>query len=77
MIHLKMLSPDQKLAEIRRLYFETTKRTIQQDLERALEPILSEATERQVSSAFEDLSFAVRNEQRRSPTVVASESITV
>jgi hypothetical protein len=37
MIHLKMLTSDEKLAEIRRLYFKTTKRTIQQDLERALD----------------------------------------
>lgn len=43
------------------------------DLERALEPILSEATERQVSSAFDDLSFAVRNEQRRSFDEIAQE----
>ncbi len=43
------------------------------DLERALEPILSEATERQVSSAFEDLSFAVRNEQRRSFDEIAQD----
>jgi len=33
---LKMLSADDKLAEIRRLYFQTTRQTIQQDLERAL-----------------------------------------
>ena len=31
-----MLSTDEKLAEIRRLYFSTTRETIQQDLERAL-----------------------------------------
>jgi uncharacterized protein len=43
------------------------------DLERALEPILSEAAERQVSSAFEDLTFAVRNEQRRSFDEIAQE----
>ncbi len=43
------------------------------DLERALDPILSEATERQVSSAFEDLSFAIRNEQRRSFDEIAQE----
>lgn len=43
------------------------------DLERALEPMLSEATERQVSSAFDDLSFAVRNEQRRSFDEIAQE----
>ncbi|QND53185.1 DUF2497 domain-containing protein [Phyllobacterium sp. 628] len=43
------------------------------DLERALEPILSEATERQVSAAFGDLSFAVQNEQRRSFDDIAQE----
>jgi uncharacterized protein len=43
------------------------------DLERALEPILSEAAEREVSSAFEDLTFAVRNEQRRSFDEIAQE----
>ena len=42
-------------------------------LEQALEPILSEATERQVSSAFDDLSFAVHNEQRRSFDEIAQE----
>lgn len=36
MTQLKMLTTDDKLAEIRRLYFRTTKQTIQQDLERAL-----------------------------------------
>lgn len=43
------------------------------DLERALEPILSEATERQVSAAFGDLSFAVQHEQRRSFDDIAQE----
>lgn len=43
------------------------------DLERALEPILSEATERQVSAAFNDLSFAVQHEQRRSFDDIAQE----
>jgi hypothetical protein len=33
---LKMLSADDKLAEIRRLYFQTTRQTIHQDLDRAL-----------------------------------------
>src|SRR5262245_22391634 len=32
----KMLSTDDKLAEIRRLYFSTSAKTIQQDLEKAL-----------------------------------------
>jgi hypothetical protein len=37
MIQFKILTSDEKLAEIRRLYFRTTKQTIQQDLERALD----------------------------------------
>ena len=31
-----MLTADEKVAEIRRLYFQTTRHTIQQDLDRAL-----------------------------------------
>ncbi len=38
---LVMLSPDDKLAEIRRLYFKTTKRTIGQDLAKALDLLKS------------------------------------
>jgi len=34
---LPMLSADDKLAEIRRLYYATTAKTIQQDLARALD----------------------------------------
>jgi hypothetical protein len=36
-----MLTTDDKLAEIRRLYFSTTKQTIQQDLARALDLLKS------------------------------------
>lgn len=45
MTQLKMLSADDKLAEIRRLYFRTTKPTIQQDLARALDLLKSMTTE--------------------------------
>ncbi|HUK34366.1 MAG TPA: hypothetical protein VLV86_10665 [Vicinamibacterales bacterium] len=38
---LPMLSADDKLAEIRRLYFRTTAKTIQQDLEKALDLLKS------------------------------------
>ena len=38
---LPMLSPDDKLAEIRRLYFQTTAKTIQPDLEKALDLLKS------------------------------------
>jgi hypothetical protein len=45
MTTLKMLSAEDKLAEIRRLYFQATKHTIQQDLERALDLLKSMNTE--------------------------------
>jgi hypothetical protein len=38
---LPMLSAEDKLAEIRRLYFKTTAQTIQQDLEKALDLLKS------------------------------------
>jgi len=38
---LQMLSPDDKLAEIRRLYFTTTKQTIHKDLAKALDLLKS------------------------------------
>ena len=42
---LRMLSADDKLAEIRRLYFSTTKQTIQEDLAKALALLKSMASE--------------------------------
>jgi len=45
MTRLKMLSADDKLAEIRRLYFSTTKQTIQDDLAKALDLLKSMDTE--------------------------------
>jgi hypothetical protein len=42
---LPMLSTDQKIAEIRRLYFRTTRQTIQDDLTRALDLLKSMASE--------------------------------
>jgi hypothetical protein len=45
MTPLKMLSTDDKLAEIRRLYFSTTKQTIQEDLTKALDLLKSMHTE--------------------------------
>jgi hypothetical protein len=41
MTPLKMLSADEKIAEIRRLYFSTTKKTIQDDLAKALDLLKS------------------------------------
>jgi hypothetical protein len=42
---LPMLTTDEKLAEIRRLYFATTPQTIQQDLEKALDLLKSMSSE--------------------------------
>ena len=42
---LRMLSTDDKLAEIRRLYFRTTRATIQEDLAKALDLLKSMPSE--------------------------------
>jgi hypothetical protein len=42
---LPMLSLDQKLAEIKRLYFRTTRTTIQEDMGKALDLLKSMTTE--------------------------------
>lgn len=42
---LRMLTSDDKLAEIRRLYFKTTRQTIQEDLAKALDLLKSMTTE--------------------------------
>ena len=44
-MRLPMLSTDEKIAEIRRLYFSTTRQSIQQDLEKALDLLKSIASE--------------------------------
>jgi len=40
-VKLPMLSADDKLAEIKRLYYQTTAKTIQEDLARALDLLKS------------------------------------
>jgi hypothetical protein len=40
-VKLRMLTADDKLAEIKRLYYQTTARTIQEDLARALDLLKS------------------------------------
>lgn len=45
MTQLKMLSADDKLAEIRRLYFTTTREKVQEDLAKALDLLKSMASE--------------------------------
>jgi hypothetical protein len=41
MTPIRMLTTDDKLAEIRRLYFNTTRQTIQEDLAKALDLLKS------------------------------------
>jgi hypothetical protein len=45
MTPIRMLTADDKLAEIRRLYFKTTRQTIQEDLAKALDLLKSMNTE--------------------------------
>ena len=45
MPEFRMLGADEKVAEIRRIYFGTTRETIRQDLERALSRLKSMASE--------------------------------
>jgi hypothetical protein len=45
MTRLKMLSADDKLAEIRRLYFAATRETIDRDLAKALDLLKSMSSE--------------------------------
>lgn len=45
MTQLKMLSADDKLTEIRRLYFSSSRQSIQQDLTKALDLLKSMSTE--------------------------------
>ena len=42
---IRLLSTDEKLAEIRRLYFKTTRQTIDQDLAKALDLLKSMGSE--------------------------------
>jgi hypothetical protein len=44
-VKLRMLTTDDKLAEIRRLYFKTTRATIEDDLARALDLLKSMPSE--------------------------------
>jgi hypothetical protein len=54
MTQLKMLTADDKLAEIRRLYFTTTRQSIDRDLAKALDLLKSMASEdeRQRATVF-------------------------
>jgi len=64
---LKMLSTEDKLAEIRRLYFSATAKTIQQDLEKALDLLksLSSEDERERAAVFMEGLAEMRKDWKR------------
>ncbi|HVH25622.1 MAG TPA: hypothetical protein VM818_02645 [Vicinamibacterales bacterium] len=65
---LRMLTPDDKHAEIKRLYYETTRRTIQRDLAKALDLLKSMASEeeRERAAVYMDGLSQMRSEWARS-----------
>jgi hypothetical protein len=66
-VKLPMLSLDAKLAEIKRLYYQTTRRTIQQDLAKALDLLKSMANEeeRERAAVYMDGLSQMRSEWGR------------
>ena len=68
MTKLVMLTADQKLAEIRRLYYQTTAQTIQADLTRALDLLRSfpSEEERERAAVYIDGLAQMRADWRRS-----------
>ena len=71
MMKLPMLSLDQKLAEIKRLYFRTTRHTIQEDLAKALDLLKSMTTEeeRERATVYMEGLAQMRKDWSRSKTV--------
>lgn len=67
MTELNLLSPDDKLAEIRRLYYATTKQTIRQDLERAMRLLksMSGEEERERAAVYMDGLSQMRSDWAR------------
>lgn len=76
MTQLKMLSADDKIAEIRRLYFGTSKQTIEVDLAKALDLLKSMSTEdeRERATVFMEGLAEMRNDWLRERTKQASGS---
>ena len=64
---LRMLSADDKHAEIKRLYYETTKQTIQQDLAKALDLLksMNSEEERERAAVYMDGMAQMRSEWAR------------
>jgi hypothetical protein len=67
MTGLKLLTPDDKLAEIRRLYYAATKQTIRQDLERAMQLLksMSSEEERERAAVYMDGLSQMRSDWAR------------
>jgi uncharacterized membrane protein YgcG len=67
MTQLKMLTTDDKLAEIRRLYFNTTRQTIQADLTKALDLLktFGPEEERERAAVYMDGLAQMRSEWAR------------
>jgi hypothetical protein len=70
MTRLVMLTADQKLAEIRRLYFAATKTTIHEDLARALDLLKSmdSEEERERATVYMEGLAQMRSDWRREQT---------
>ena len=66
MKQLPMLSSDDKLAEIKRLYFQTTRQSIDQDFEKAIDFLKSMTTEeeRERATVFMDGLAEMRRDWR-------------
>ena len=64
---LRMLSADEKHAEIKRLYYETTRHTVQQDLAKALDLLksMSGEEERERAAVYMDGLAQMRSEWGR------------
>ena len=64
---LRMLSADDKHAEIKRLYYETTRQTIQQDLAKALDLLksMNSEEERERAAVYMDGMAQMRSEWAR------------
>ena len=67
---LPMLSADDKLAEIKRLYFRTTSKTIQEDLARALDLLKSmhSEDERERAAVYMDGLAQMRSDWKKRGT---------
>ena len=67
MTKLILLTADQKLAEIKRLYYQTTERSIQQDLAKALDLLksMSSEEERERAAVYMDGLSQMRSDWKR------------